>query len=219
MALNIKQKLSYGMYAVTSVANNKAQGCIANCAVQITSEPATFAVSINHDNYTNECIKNSGKFAISVLAVDCDPALIGLLGFKSGRDVDKFASIAYRTVLGLPVIADSIGYIVCEVIDTMETSTHTVFLGRLMESETLDDREPMTYEYYHRVIKGSSPKNAPTYVSDNRQDQGASASERQQKKRRFVCTVCGYEYEGDELPDDIICPICGVGKELFTEVK
>ncbi len=165
MALDVTQKLSYGMYVVASLDGDKPNGCIANCAVQITAEPATFAVSVNHDNYTNECIKKTGKFSLSVLGTDCDKLLIGTFGFRSGRMFDKFAAAPYKTVDGLPVITDSCGYIVCEVIDTMETPTHTVFLGKLIASETLNDVEPMTYDYYHKFIKGKSPKNAPTYVA------------------------------------------------------
>ncbi len=215
MVLDVTQKLSYGMYVVASLAEDKPNGCIANCAVQITAEPATFAVSVNHDNYTNECIKKTGKFSVSVLGTDCAPAIIGTFGFKSGRTADKFTDVPYITVEDMPVITNSCGYLVCKVIDTMETPTHTVFLGKLIASETLSDVEPMTYAYYHKVIKGKSPKNAPTYVADKKQTPPVAE---QKKMRKFVCSVCGYEYEGYELPDDFECPICGVGKEMFKEV-
>lgn len=215
MALNIMQKLSYGVYAVTTWRDGEPKGCIANCAIQVTAAPTeTFAVSIHHDNYTNECIKKSGKFAISVLAKDSSPAIIGALGFKSGRDTDKFQNVETKVEGKLPVIADSCGYIVCDVIDTMETPTHTVFLGKLVASGTFGDREQMTYDYYHKVVKGTSPKNAPTF------DPNASAQPPASKgTKKYRCTICGYEYEGDELPDDFTCPLCGVGKELFEEVK
>lgn len=207
----IEQKLSYGVYAVTTWRDGKPQGCIANCAIQVTSSPETFAVSIHRDNYTNECIKKSGRFAVSVLAEDSDPAVIGALGFRSGRDTDKFANVGYKVCGKLPVISDSCGYIVCEVTDTMETPTHTVFLGKKTAGDTFGDRKQMTYDYYHRVVKGSSPKNAPTYVEANEKSSPA--------KKKFRCTLCGYEYEGDELPADYTCPICGVGPELFEEVN
>lgn len=214
MALKIEQKLSYGVYAVTTWRDGEPKGCIANCAIQVTSEPATFAVSINHDNYTNECIKKSGKFAISVFAESTDPKIIGALGFKSGRDTDKFADVAWKVCGKLPVITDSCGYIACDVIDTMETATHTVFLGKLTSSDAFDARPQMTYDYYHKVVKGSSPKNAPTYVEKTEDEKNEGG-----KKRKFRCTLCGYVYEGDELPADYICPICGVGPELFEEIE
>ncbi len=209
----IEQKLSYGVYTVTTWRDGAPQGCIANCAIQVTNEPETFAVSIHHDNYSNECIKKSGKFAVSILAEDSDPAIIGALGFKSGRDGDKFKGIKYDVCGKLPVVTDSCGYIVCDVIDTMETPTHTVFLGKKTAGETFGDRKQMTYDYYHKVIKGNSPKNAPTYVAGEANAESATA------KKKFRCTLCGYEYEGDELPADYVCPICGVGPELFEEVK
>ncbi|MCH5165559.1 MAG: flavin reductase [Clostridiales bacterium] len=211
----ITTKISYGVYVVTTWTEGKPTGCIANSIMQVTSKPATFAVSINHDNFTNECIKKTGKFAISVLAEDSDPAIIGTFGFKSGRDTDKFANVGYAVESRLPVLDDSCGYIVCDVIDTMETSTHTVFLGEVKASEQYGDRKQMTYDYYHKVIKGKSPKTAPTYVEAQESAQGASEAK---PKRKYVCEICGYVYEGDELPDDITCPICGVGKDQFKEI-
>lgn len=210
--MNIAQKLSYGVYAVTTWRDGEPKGCIANCAIQVTSEPATFAVSINHDNYTNECIKKSGKFAVSVLAKDSDPKIIGALGFKSGKACDKFEGVEWKVCGKLPVIVDGCGYLACDVIDIWETPTHTVFLGKLTSSEAFGDREQMTYDYYHKVIKGSSPKNAPTYNAEAAEEANAKPV------RKFKCTVCGYVYEGDELPEDYQCPICGVGIDLFEEI-
>ncbi len=159
-------KLSYGVYVVSTWDNGRPTGCTANSAMQITSSPATIAVSINHDNYTNKCINETGKFAISILAEDSEPSIIGTFGFKSGKDVDKFAEVKYSVKDYMPVVSDSCGYIVCDVIDKMETATHTVFLGEVKGAELFGDREAMTYTYYHKVIKGKSPKNAPTYIPE-----------------------------------------------------
>ena len=92
--------------------------------------PATLAVSVNHDNFTNGCIAKTGKFAVSILPENTDPVLIGAFGFQSGKDKDKFAGVDYELAEGIPVVKASMGYMVCKVISTMETSTHTVFLGR-----------------------------------------------------------------------------------------
>lgn len=227
MAGIVTHKLSYGMYVVTTLADGKPQGCIANCAAQITSEPQTLAVSINHNNYTNSCIKKTGRFAVSILAVDSDPKIIGTFGFKSGRDIDKFADAPYTTEDGLPVITDSCGYMICDVIDAWETTTHTVFLGKIGKSDAYSIREQMTYDYYHKVIKGSSPKNAPTYVAPEKSAEESAApatksateSTKPSGKKKFVCTLCGYEYEGDELPEGFECPICGAGPDFFEEAK
>lgn len=213
MNLNTLHKLSYGVYVISVWDNGRAAGCIANSVMQITASPATIAVSINHDNYTNHCIEESGKFAISILAEDSDPAIIGTFGFSSSRDRDKFIDQKYSIEENMPVLSDSCGYLVCRLADKFETATHTIFLGEIQEAELSGNREAMTYAYYHKVIKGKSPKNAPTYIpEENKQP----VEERQFKK--FVCEVCGYVYEGEELPEDFICPICGVGADEFKEV-
>ena len=166
MNKNVFHKLYYGVYVVSTWDNGRPTGCTANSAMQITSTPATIAVSINHDNYTNKCINETGKFAISIMAEDSTPSIIGTFGFKSGKDNDKFSEVEYQVRDYLPVVSDACGYIVCDVIDRMETATHTVFLGEVKGAELFGDREAMTYNYYHKVIKGKSPKNAPTYIAE-----------------------------------------------------
>ena len=211
MNKNVFHKLSYGVYVISTWDNGRPTGCTANSAMQITSSPATIAISINHDNYTNKCISENGKFAISILAEDTDPAIIGNFGFKSGRDCDKFTEVKYSVEDYMPVVSDSCGYIVCEVIDKMETATHTVFLGEVKGAEVFGNREAMTYAYYHKVVKGKSPKNAPTYIEEEKKTEENAGS-------RFKCHVCGYIYEGDELPADYKCPICGMGADKFVKI-
>lgn len=166
MNKNAFRSLSYGVYVVSTWDQGRPTGCTANSAMQITSDPATIAVSINHANYTNQCIQSTGKFAISILGEQSDPFIIGTFGFQSGRDVDKFEKVPYEVKGFLPVVQDACAYVVCEVIDKMETETHTVFLGRVTDCDVLKADEAMTYAYYHKVIKGKSPKNAPTYLPE-----------------------------------------------------
>lgn len=166
MDYSVFTKLSYGVYAVTVWDNGRPTGCIANSVMQITSSPATVAVSMNHDNYTNNCIRQSGKFAVSVLAEDTDPSVIGALGFFSGKDTDKFEKAGYELKNYMPVVSGACGYLVCNVIQKMETDTHTVFLGEVTSGGVLTQGKPMTYAYYHNEIKGKSPKNAPTYLAE-----------------------------------------------------
>lgn len=206
-------KLSYGVYVVSTWDNGRATGCTANSAMQITSTPATIAVSINHNNYTNKCISETGKFAISILAEDSDPSIIGTFGFKSGKEADKFTEVKYSVENHMPIVSDSCAYIVCDVIDKMETATHTVFLGEVKGAEVLGNRDAMTYAYYHKVIKGKSPKNAPTYIPEEEETKPEGG-----KGRRFKCQVCGYIYEGEELPADYKCPVCGMGTDKFVEI-
>ena len=212
MNKNAFRQLSYGVYVVSTWDKGRATGCTANSAMQITSEPATIAVSINHDNYTNQCIQDTGKFAISILGENSDPGIIGTFGFKSGRDNNKFDEVESLIKGYMPVVADACAYIVCEVVDKMETSTHTVFLGKVLDADVLKKDDAMTYAYYHNVIKGKSPKNAPTYIAEEQ----PTASE-----PKYVCGVGGYVYEGDvpfeELPDDYTCPVCKQPKSVFVK--
>lgn len=213
MNKNVFRNFSYGVYVVSTLDNNRPTGCIANSIMQITSSPVTVAVSMNHDNYTNSCIEASGKFAISILSEDSDPGLIGNFGFQSGKDINKFDTVSYETIGDLPVITDACGYITCKVIDKMETSTHTVFLGEVVEGDILKNEPAMTYAYYHKVVKGKSPKNAPTYIAEEETKTESAA--------KWVCGICGYVYDGDtpfeELPDTYTCPICKQPKSVFKQ--
>lgn len=163
---NVFRNLSYGVYVISTWDNGRATGCTANSAMQITSSPATIAISINHNNHTNACIKDTGRFAISILSEKSDPMIIGTFGFYSGKEKNKFDEVENKIFANMPVVSDACGYIVCEVIDTMETETHTVFLGKVLDGDVNGKDTPMTYAYYHNVVKGKSPKNAPTYIAE-----------------------------------------------------
>lgn len=219
MNTKVFRDLSYGVYVTTSMDGDKPVGCITNSVMQITSQPATLAVSVNHDNYTNGCIEKSGMFAVSILAETSDRSLIGRFGFKSCRDVDKFDNLPYEMVKGAPVILDGCGYLVCKVIGKMESPTHTVFLGEVIEAEASDKTPPMTYAYYHQVIRGKSPKNAPTYIPEEDKAPTPKKEEKPAPKVKYVCKICGYVYEGDPLPEDYICPICGHPASDFERVE
>ena len=182
--------------------------------MQVTSNNPTIAVSINHDNYTNKVIKETKKFGLSILKYNSDSKIIGEFGFKSSRDTDKFEDASYEEMNGIPVITDSCGKMVCEVIDMMETGTHTVFLGKVIEADGYTNDNPMTYRYYHEKLKGTSPKNAPTYEEEKEVKQ-----ENRVKTKKWKCKICGYVYEGESVPEDFICPICGQPHTEFYLVE
>ena len=209
---NAFRNLSYGVYVVSTLDGERPTGCVANSAMQITSEPATIAVSINHDNYTNACIEKTGKFAISILTEQSDAGIIGRFGFQSGKDVNKFDGVEAVVKEGISVVADACSYLVCKVINKMETATHTVFLGEVIAADVLKDEDAMTYAYYHKVVKGKSPKNAPTYIAEE---------EPIQKEEKWVCGICGYEYRGEipfeEVPEQFVCPVCKQPKSVFVK--
>ena len=204
----ILRDLNYGVYVIGSKDCVKNVGCIANSVMQITSQQATIAISINHENYTNNCIKESQLFSISVLNVESNREIIGTFGFSSSRDVAKFSAFEYEEVDNLPVLKDANGYITCEVIGTLETNTHTIFLGKII-CDKIMEKEPMSYKYYHEVLKGKSPSKAPTYLPE---------IEKEIKENRWQCSVCGYIYEGSELPLNFTCPICRQPREVFVKI-
>ena len=214
MDKKVLRNLSYGVYVVTSKDIDRNVGCIANSIMQVTSNPSVIAVSINHDNYTNKVIKENNKFGVSILKETTDAKIIGTFGYKSSKDIDKFDGIKFKEILEIPVLENTCGYMVCKVIDTMETSTHTIFLGEVIEADDYSTENAMTYKYYHENLKGSSPKNAPTY-----EETSISQVDKDSKKRKWKCSICGYVHEADELPDNFKCPLCGVGKEYFELVE
>ena len=214
MDRKVFRNLSYGVYVVTSKDNDRNVGCIANSIMQVTSNPSTIAISINHDNYTNKVIKESKKFGVSILKETSDPKIIGTFGFKTSRDTNKFDEVSFKEINEIPVLEESCGYMICKVINTMESETHTVFLGEVILADDYKNEYPMTYKYYHEKLKGSSPKNAPTY-----EEKSDNVSKNDNKTKKWKCSICGYEYEGEDIPDDFVCPICGVGKENFKLIQ
>lgn len=227
-------KISYGLYVITSKKGEKINGQIANTVIQVTSDPIQVSVTINKDNLTHEFIKDSNVFAVSVLSKVTPMKFIGQFGFKSGKDVpNKFENVRYKIgKTGAPIVLDnSIAYFEVEVVSNLDVGTHTIFVGKVIDAETIDDNEePMTYAYYHEVKKGKSPKNAPTYMEEKKKE---DEKEKEGKKMdKYRCSVCGYVYnpeKGDpdsgikpgtpfeDLPDDWTCPVCGASKDQFQK--
>lgn len=211
----ILTSLSYGMYAIGVTDGQKVSACIVNTVVQVANTPNMVAVSVNRANYSYECIHKNGVFSVSVLSEDTSGAVIGALGFNSGRDSDKLKNIRYRVLAeGVPVIKENACcWFLCKVVSSVETPTHTVFIAEIAAGSERLTGKPMTYEYYHRVIKGRAPKNAPTYLEEEHPvpENGAES---------WICTVCGYVYSDpyvpfEELPANWVCPICGAPKSAF----
>lgn len=168
MDIKACRKLSYGMYVVSSKNEEKFNGQIANAVFQVSSEPPTVAVSINKENLTHEYISASKVFVVSVLSVDTPMLFIGKFGFRSGRDSDKFKDTNMKVgITGTPIVLDyTLAFLEFELISSLDCDTHTLFLGKLVDSGIISDAEPLTYDYYHKVIKGKSPKSAPTYIQE-----------------------------------------------------
>lgn len=228
-------KLSYGMYVISSELNGRLNGQIANTVFQITSEPKMVAVSINKQNLTHQFMQKNGRFSISVLSKDTPMEFIGTFGFNSGKDMDKFKDIEYiKGNTGVPVVTqNALSYFELKVEQQIDVYTHTIFIGEVVNADLLRDGEPMTYDYYHKVKRGTAPKTAPTYVDPSTLESAFSRGADQSKAGKYRCTLCGYIYDpekGDpeagvlpntafeKLPDDWVCPICGVSKDKFEKI-
>ncbi|MGA2554069.1 MAG: flavin reductase [Smithella sp.] len=222
-------KISYGLYIVTSGQDGKFNGQIANSMFQATSDPATVAISINKKNYTNELIKLSRKFVISILSQATPMTFIGNFGFKSGRNINKLQNVKIKTgTTKVPIVLENtVSYIEVELEKELDCGTHTIFVGKIVDCDVVNDAEPMTYAYYQDVKGGKSPKTAPTYVKDE-------ASAASHASASYVCSVCGYVYDelkGDpdngiapgtkfeDLPQTWTCPVCGADKSKFEKSK
>jgi flavin reductase (DIM6/NTAB) family NADH-FMN oxidoreductase RutF/rubredoxin len=223
-------KISYGLYIVCSKKGEKFNGQIANTLFQVTSKPPTIAVSINKQNLTHEYIENSRLFTVSILSEKAPLSFIGIFGFKSGRDINKFKDIKYKFgKTKIPIVTDyTLAWIESKLIDEIDVGTHTIFIGNVEVVDIVSEERPMTYEYYHKVKGGYSPVTAPTYsvtIDKNLKKEVG-------KMDKYVCKVCGYVYDpkkGDpengiepgtkfeDLPDNWVCPICGAGKEEFEK--
>ncbi|HUT83071.1 MAG TPA: flavin reductase [Thermodesulfobacteriota bacterium] len=216
-------KISYGVYIISSKRGGRFNGQVANAMMQVTSDPPQIALALNKNNLTHEFIKDSGVFTLSILSQDAPLNLIGGFGFKSGRDVDKFADTPYRLGRnGCPYLAENaLCYLEGKIVKDVDVGTHTIFVAVITDAEVLREGEPMTYAYYHQTKRGTTPKTAPTYVEIKKEERAM---------KKYTCKVCGYEYDpsqGDpeagvapntpfeKLPADWVCPVCGAGKDQF----
>ncbi len=165
MNLDALFNISYGLYIVSSPKGNEINAQLANTVFQITPQPATIAISIAKQNLTHKFINESKVFTISIISDKWTMIEIGKFGFKSGRDIDKFADCDYKIGKnGAPIVlGKTVGYIECKVIKSLDAGSHTIFLGEVTEAENLSELNPMTYDYYHKVLRGKEPKNAPTF--------------------------------------------------------
>ena len=198
---NAMFSLSYGLFVLTARDGAKDNGCIINTVTQLTDTPKRISIAVNKANYTHDMIKKTGVFNVSVLSQDAPFAMFQHYGFQSGRDVDKFAGVqgmarATNGVYYLPYCTNA--FISARVTQTIEFETHTLFIADVTEARQLSDVPSMTYAYYFANVK---PK--PSKLKE---------------QHGWVCKICGYVYEGEELPADFICPLCKHGAEDFEKI-
>lgn len=207
--------ISYGMYVLTTKYNERNVGCVVNTVVQVTAESPKILVSINKENYTNKAIKETKRFIINILSEETRKEVIGKFGFFSSKEENKFDGFQYIEEEGMPRLLENMcGYITCKLESVIDCDTHEIFIASVEKTTLENNKNPMTYRYYKEVIKGNSPKNAPTYVDKE-----------ETKGEKYKCIICGHIYDENEtgikfedLPDNWKCPICGVGKYKFVKV-
>lgn len=198
-------KLTYGLFVLTAKQGDKDNGCIINTAIQAASEPNQISIAVNKANLTHDMIKETGEFTVSVIAQDAAFALFKRFGFQSGRDVEKFQYFDgwKRGANGIPYVLEGTNaYISVKVEKTEDLGSHTMFIGTITDMEVLSDVPSITYEYYQQNIKPKPEKVRTTETGQT----------------VWRCRICGYEYVGEELPEDFICPLCKHPASDFEKV-
>ncbi|MBR2215064.1 MAG: flavin reductase [Selenomonadaceae bacterium] len=196
-------RISYGLYVLTANADGKDNGCIINTVTQVTSEPNQITIAVNKNNFTQDMIAASDRFTVSIISEAASFNLFKRFGFQSGRTVDKFSGFgaAKRLANGTLAITEGTNaYISAEVFRIVDVGTHTVFFAKVSDAVILNDTPSATYNYYQAHIK---PKPENTVAKG---------------KTIWRCSICNYEYEGEELPPGYICPICKHPASDFVKV-
>ena len=193
-------KLSYGLFVLTAKDGDKDNGCIINTAMKITDKPLQIAVCVNKSNFTHDMIVKSGKLNLSVLSEKADFEIFKRFGFVSGRDTDKFADFfdVKRSGNDLLYVTKGVNsFMSAQVVSVVDCGTHSMFIAEVNEAKVLSEDKSVTYEYYFANIKPKPEK----------------------KKKGYVCKICGYVYEGENLPEDFICPLCKHPASDFEELE
>ena len=199
-------KLSYGLFVLTAKDGEKENGCIVNTAIQAASAPNQISICVNKANYTHDMIMKTKEFTVSILSQEAKFELFKQFGFQSGRDVNKFDafSACERGQNGIYYITEGTNAFISVKVDkTVDLGSHTMFIGEVTDMENLSEAPSVTYEYYLNHIK---PK--PEAVGTTKDGQTV-----------WRCKICGYEYVGEELPDDFICPLCKHPASDFEKVS
>lgn len=193
--------LTYGVYLLSAQEAGKDNGCIINTAVQVANHPARLSIAVIKGNLTHDMILHTGKFNLSTITTEAEFSLFQRFGMKSGREGDKFAGFSgvARSGNGLYYLTKwSNTFLSLRVVETYDLGSHTLVIGEVEDAEVLSSVPACSYGYYQSSIKKRAPKPA--------------------EKKGWMCSVCGYIYEGDPLPEDFICPICKHGAEVFEPV-
>ena len=194
------KKLSYGIYII----NTKNSGCVVNTLTQVTNDKVI--VAINKENYTNKMLKENKIFNATVLTTNTNMEIIQTFGFTSSKENDKYKNFQIeKDTNNIPYIKENMAALIeCEVINEIDLDTHTIFIAKILNTKNFSNEEVMTYDYYKKKKNGITPPKAPTY---------------EKPKKGYKCKICGFVYEGETLPEDFVCPICGAPASAFEKIE
>ena len=200
------EMMSYGLYVISTKHGDEVAACVVNTLMQATVTPAQVLVTINKQNYTEQLLEKAGRFEAVILSQAAMQELIGTFGFSSSKDTNKFEKWEHRdSQKGIPYLTEqTAAHLSCRVVSKMDAGSHVVFLAEVEDAELTLGEIPMTYAYYHKVRKGLTPPKASSFQPET--------------STGYRCRICGYILEGDTVPDDFICPICGRGKEFLEKI-
>lgn len=216
------RNLSYGLYIISSKKDGRPVGCVVNTFAQVTSTPAQVSVAVNKENFTLQGIQQTGAYEVAVMNESASMELIGKFGFHSSAEVDKF--VDFETAVseqGLTYVTQSsCAHFSVKVTQEIDLGSHILFIGECVAAEPVAGDAPMTYAYYHQVKGGKTPPKASSYNGgDDASADAASKSNETKPKIAWRCKICGHIEYVDELPEDFVCPVCGVGRELFEKIE
>lgn len=214
-------KITHGVYLIgVKDPDGRMCGCIVDALLQATYTPLGIELCTNKNSYTTKCIQNAREFTVSILPTDADPKIIAKFGLNSAKDINKWENVEHKLLGDLPVLKDCLSTFKVKVFHNLELSTHMLWSCEVVETENVRDGIPMTYGFYREHIaelatRAQNGEDVAPYTEN------IQPKEEPKNEATYVCGVCGYTYDGDvpfeDLPDDWVCPNCGMKKEVFSK--
>lgn len=216
MNLDALYSLTHGLYVLGARKGDRLVGSIVDAVMQVANKPVVIALSCSNTSYTKECIEESGEFSLSVLCKTIEPFIVANFGFQTSRKVDKWENVGHYEKDGLPYLEDNLAVFRCKVLEKTVFDSNTLFVAEVIEADNSSRKEePLTYLDYRSYFKKDVMDSFKAYIERKE----TKMSEDKNNGKKWVCTVCGYVYDEEipfeELPDDWVCPLCGVDKTLF----
>ena len=214
MNLDALYQLTHGLYVLGAAADKRFVGSVVDAVMQVANSPVAIALSCANNSYTKSCIDKTKEFSLSVLCKNVNPFVVANFGYQSSREVDKWSRVDYFVKDGLPYLRDNLATFHCRIMHSYTMESNTLYIAEVLAAEETRADIPLTYLDYRSYFKRLVLESFDTYTQKQK---GTTMTD---TKKKWVCTVCGYVYDGDipfeNLPDDYVCPLCGVGKEFFV---